>query len=136
MTARRLIGYQVKRLDQLIESAFDQAIAEIGMTRREWQTLNTIVRTPAADLRDALRPWESGDESVTEVTAALVGRGWIVPDADGGHTATDLGRAAHERAARAVDVVRRRMTDGITPAEFTAFTETLGRLIGNLEPVG
>lgn len=138
MVTRRLIGYQVKRLDQLIESTFEQAIAEVGMTRREWQTLNTIVRAPAADadLREALRPfWERGAESVTEVTAVLADRGWIVRDMVGRHVATELGRAAHEQATRAVGVVRQRMTDGITPAEFTEFTATLTRLIANLEPL-
>lgn len=137
MTERRLIGYQVKRLDQLIEATFDQAVASVGMSRREWQTLNTIVRDPGADLVDALRPfWESDGESIADVTTALVVRGWVTRDADGRWAATDAGRAAHESAARSVGTLRRQLAEGITEAEFATLTDTLARMIANLEQTG
>lgn len=134
MTGRRLIGYQVKRLDQLIEATFDQAVGSVGMSRREWQTLNTIVRDPAADLGEALRPfWEIDGESIADVTAVLAARGWITRDADGRHAVTDTGLTAHETAACAVGDVRRQLADGITEAEFATLTGTLARMIANLE---
>ncbi|MFD6389666.1 MarR family winged helix-turn-helix transcriptional regulator [Nocardia sp. NPDC060259] len=137
MTERRLIGYQVKRLDQLIEATFDRAVESVGMSRREWQTLNTIVGDPAADLVDALRPfWTADGASIADVTAALIARGWITRDPDGRYAATDAGLAAHGTAARAVGVVRRQLADGITDAEFATLTTTLARMIANLEPAG
>ncbi|WP_336083141.1 winged helix DNA-binding protein [Nocardia sp. SSK8] len=136
MTERRLIGYQVKRLDQLIEATFDQAAADAGMTRREWQVLNTLVRAPAAaaTLQDALRPfWETTTESVAALTAALTTRGWLTRDTDARFALTEAGVTAHTRAARAVAAIRERMTTGISRAEFDALTTTLARMIGNLE---
>ncbi|MFC6013165.1 MarR family transcriptional regulator [Nocardia lasii] len=133
MTERRMIGYQVKRLDQLIEAAFDQATEAAGMSRREWQTLNTIVASPTADLHDALRPfWEGNDESRTAVIDGLLAREWIARDG-GRPVATEAGRAAHEIAARSVGALRRRMADGITDAEFATLTGTLARMIDNLD---
>ncbi|MFE7724060.1 MarR family winged helix-turn-helix transcriptional regulator [Nocardia rhizosphaerihabitans] len=137
MTERRLIGYQVKRLDQLIEATFDQAVESVGMSRREWQTLNSIISDPAADLAEALRPfWEVDGESITDVTAALAARRWITRDADARYAVTDTGLTAHETAARAVGIVRRELADGITEAEFATLTGTLARMIANLEQAG
>ncbi|MFD5177438.1 MarR family winged helix-turn-helix transcriptional regulator [Nocardia sp. NPDC058379] len=137
MTERRLIGYQVKRLDQLIEASFDRAVESVGMSRREWQTLNTIAREPGADLVDALRPfWESDGESIADVTAALATRGWITREADGRWTVTDAGGAAHESSARSVGAIRRQLAEGVTDDEFTALTGTLARMIANLERAG
>ncbi|MGW4634821.1 MarR family winged helix-turn-helix transcriptional regulator [Nocardia sp. NPDC004415] len=136
MTERRLIGYQVKRLDQLIEATFDQATVDSGMTRREWQVLNTLVRAPAAadTLQDALRPfWETDADSVAALTGALIARGWLARDADSRFAVTEAGAAAHTRAARAVAALRERMTEGISRDEFDALTTTLARMIGNLE---
>ncbi|MEV6218899.1 winged helix DNA-binding protein [Nocardia sp. NPDC051833] len=137
MTERRLIGYQVKRLDQLIEASFDRAVESVGMSRREWQALNTIAREPGADLVDALRPfWEADGESIADVTAALVTRGWITRGADGRWTVTDAGGAAHESAARSVGAIRRQLAEGVTEDEFAALTGTLARMIANLERAG
>ncbi|WP_342800791.1 MarR family transcriptional regulator [Nocardia sp. No.11] len=137
MTERRLIGYQVKRLDRLIEATFDRAVDSVGMSRREWQTLTTIVRDPGADPVDALRPfWDSADESITDVTTALATRGWIARADSGRWAATDVGRAAHESAARSVGAIRGQLGEGITAAEFAAFTDTLAHMIANLEQSG
>ncbi|MFF2087143.1 MarR family winged helix-turn-helix transcriptional regulator [Nocardia sp. NPDC058176] len=146
MAEPRMIGYQVKRLDQLIEATFDRATEAAGMSRREWQVLNTIVRAPAttAELWDALRPfWD--DESVTDprargvgqgdhrVVDVLIDRGWIVRDDRERLVPTTVGAAAHEHAARSVGAIRRQLADGITDTEFAALTETLARMIANLE---
>ncbi|UGT54075.1 MarR family winged helix-turn-helix transcriptional regulator [Nocardia asteroides] len=133
MAERRLIGYQVKRLDQLIEATFDRAIDAAGMSRREWQALNTLVGDPGADLVDALRPfWETTEESVAAVIDALIARGWLTRD---GHrcVVTAEGRAAHETARDEVVVIRRRMVDGITESEFAVLTGALDIMITNLE---
>ncbi|MEV0332554.1 MarR family transcriptional regulator [Nocardia sp. NPDC050717] len=133
MAARRLIGYQVKRLDQLIEATFDGAIDTAGMSRREWQTLNTLVGDPGADLVDALRPfWETTDDSVGAVTDALIAHGWLTRE---GHryAVTAEGRAAHETARHAVRAIRRRMVHGIDEREFAVLTGTLDTMIANLE---
>ncbi|MFC9968055.1 MarR family winged helix-turn-helix transcriptional regulator [Nocardia ignorata] len=136
MAERRLIGYQVKRLDQLIEAAFDRAVEAVGMTRREWQTLSTIERDhpDRAELVRALRPfWELNGESVDAVIQGLTERGWITGASTGRRELTSAGRRAYESATDSVGTIRRRMADGIDADEFTACTRTLERMIANLE---
>ncbi|WP_278262922.1 winged helix DNA-binding protein [Nocardia sp. AG03] len=137
MTERRLIGYQVKRLDQLIEATFDQAAAEVGMTRREWQVLTTLGRGPAtADaLQDALRPfWETTTDSVAALTTELTTRGWLTRDADARFALTEAGISAHAAATHSVGTLRARMTTGVAAADFDTCTTVLARMIANLEP--
>jgi len=104
----RLVGYQVKRLDQLIESTFDRLLGDAGITRRQWQSLNTISGGPVvtAQLVDALRPfWEVNDENLGEVIADLTARGWIAEN-DGRYALTGTGRAAHAAAEESVGRIR------------------------------
>ncbi|MEV4128428.1 winged helix DNA-binding protein [Nocardia sp. NPDC049707] len=135
----RLIGYQLKRLDQLIESTFDKLLNEAGLTRRQWQTLNTISRGPAdmTQLMDALRPfWEVNQENVAEVVAELTARGWVEQGSDSRYLLTPAGREAHGDAANTVDRIRDLSATGVAPEEFDTMMDVMGRLIANLERVG
>ena len=42
MADRKPIGYWLKELDQLIEGTLDRALADEGVTRRDWQLLNAL----------------------------------------------------------------------------------------------
>ncbi|WP_327110237.1 MarR family transcriptional regulator [Nocardia sp. NBC_01730] len=132
----RLIGYQVKRLDQLIELTFDRLISETGLTRRQWQTLNTIGRGAVDDaqLVDALRPfWEANKENVDEVVADLAVRGWVERGPDGKYALTAAGRTAHAAAAETVGRIRELSAAGISDQEFAQMMDVMRRIIANLE---
>lgn len=132
----RLIGYQVKRLDQLIDLTFDRLVAEAGLSRREWQTLNALAAGPAGDaeLTDALRPfWEVEKENPREVVTALTERGWVGRDGDGRYTLTEAGRTARAAAADSVGRIRDLASDGVSDQEFTRMMDVMARIIGNLE---
>ncbi|WP_245649448.1 winged helix DNA-binding protein [Nocardia shimofusensis] len=134
----RMIGYQVKRLDQLIESTFDRLLGDAGITRRQWQTLNTLSAGPAdeAQLTDALRPfWEVNDESLEELIRDLTGRGWVV-EYTGRYSLTDAGRAAHAAAEESVGRIRELSAAGVGEEEFGQMMDVLGRIIDNLEQAG
>lgn len=136
---RRLIGYQVKRLDQLIESTFDRLLAEAGVSRRQWQTLNTIGAGPVDDagLADALRPfWEVNHENLEDVIADSTAQGWVDREPDGHYVLTDAGRAVHAAAADSVGRIRELSAAGISEAEFDRAMDVIQRLIGNLERAG
>lgn len=131
----RMIGYQVKRLDQLIESTFDRLLGDSGITRRQWQTMNTLSAGPAdkPQLTDALRPfWEVNDESLDALITDQTGRGWIVENA-GSYSLTDAGRAAHAAAEESVGRIRELSAAGVGEEEFEQMMDVLGRIIGNLE---
>lgn len=132
----RMIGFRLKRLDQLIETTFDRLLGNAGLNRREWQTLNTISRGPVdeAQLIDALRPfWEANGESVSDVVGGVTARGWVDRDGDGRYTLTASGRSAHRAAAAEVGSLRERMTEGVSPQEFSQLMDVLHRMIVNLE---
>ncbi|TMR95642.1 MarR family winged helix-turn-helix transcriptional regulator [Nonomuraea basaltis] len=113
------IGYWLKNLDTLLESAMDDALQ---MTRREWQVLNTT----AHDARpDELAPFTGIDEAVEQLTA----RGWL---ADG--RITEAGRAAHAGIVERVAAFRQQVSEGVTPEEYRATVDVLRRMAANLDP--
>lgn len=132
----RLIGYQAKRLDQLIELAFDRKLSEAGLSRREWQTLNALAAGPAGDaeLTDALRPfWETENEDPREVVATLSSRGWVSQNPDGLYALTEAGHTARAAAADSVARIRELSSAGVSDQEFTQMMDVMARIIGNLE---
>ncbi|MER6951426.1 MarR family transcriptional regulator [Nonomuraea sp. NPDC000554] len=118
------IGYWLKHLDNLFESAMDDALAEQGVTRRQWQILNALAHN-AEDPRDALRPFSGVTGALDELTA----RGWIADD-----RLTDAGRDAHAVIAQHVGRFRQRAVDGVSTQEYQATVDVLSRMCANLEP--
>jgi hypothetical protein len=132
----QMIGYRLKRLDQLIEDTFDRVLAAEGVSRRQWQTLNVLRRTPAGDaeLDAALQPfWKTDTASAAEVVEELTRRGWVARDPDGRHALTPEGRAAHAALATSVGGIRETMSRGLTEQEYRTTMDVLGRMIDNLE---
>ncbi|WP_245669295.1 MarR family winged helix-turn-helix transcriptional regulator [Nocardia speluncae] len=132
----RLIGHQVKRLDQLIELAFDRRLSEAGLSRRDWQTLNALAAGPAGatELTDALRPfWEVENEDPHEVVAALSERGWVSQDTEGRFALTEAGRTIRMTAADSVARIRDLSSAGVSDQEFTQMMNVMARIIDNLE---
>ncbi|WP_228812414.1 MarR family winged helix-turn-helix transcriptional regulator [Nocardia otitidiscaviarum] len=134
--SERLIGYQLKRLDQLLESTFDRLLGDAGLTRRQWQTLNTLAAGPRGhdELIDALRPfWEVNNENLTELTDDLIGRGWIHAQPDGTVALTSAGRSVHTAAGTEVARIRDIAARGISQDDFTLMMDVLRRMIANLD---
>ncbi|MFF2555228.1 MarR family transcriptional regulator [Nocardia sp. NPDC058058] len=132
----RMIGYRLKRLDQLIESTFDRLLGTAGLTRRQWQTLNTLTRGPQSrdQLIDALRPfWEVNNENLNDLTDDLVGRGWAQRQPDGTLTLTAAGTAATATAEREVGTIRDIVAKDIGQDEFSLMMDVLQRMTHNLE---
>lgn len=132
----RPIGYWLKRLDRLIEDAFDRVLAAEGVSRRQWQTLNVLRRAPAGDdeLGAALRPfWETDTVTVAEVAGELARRGWVTRGPDGRHALTPEGEAAHAALATRVGGIRELVGRGVTEQEYRTTMDVLRRMTGNLE---
>ncbi|WP_245547219.1 MarR family winged helix-turn-helix transcriptional regulator [Nocardia brevicatena] len=132
----RLIGYQVKRLDQLFNATFGRLLGEAGLTRREWQTLHTISRKPTttAELLDALRPfWEVDRENLDDVADTLIERGWVERTDGGRFALTASGRTAHADAADTVGRLRELAVVDVTDEDYALMMDTMQRIIDNLE---
>jgi DNA-binding MarR family transcriptional regulator len=130
------IGYWLKRLDQLIESAFGRVFAEQELSRRHWQVLNVLHPAPldATALAEALRPfWEPGAITAADVIRDLTERGWVGLDDEGRYALTPAGLAGHAEVKAKVDAVRATVIDGLTEAEYYTTMRALQQMTANLE---
>jgi hypothetical protein len=128
----RPIGYWLKHLDRLIDTAMDQAFAGEGVTRRHWQILNVLRASPRdeAGLTDALRPfWGAGAITLDEATADLAGRGWVT----GRYALTPAGEAAHTAIQARVQRVRDTFLTDLTVDDYRRTVGTLRHMAENLE---
>lgn len=132
----RPIGYWLRRLDALLEEALDRALAEEGVGRRHWQTLNVFRNGPVdtAALAERLAPfWTEGAITADEVVEELTRRGWVERTADGRLGLTAEGVAARSRLAARVEESRRRLAEGITPEEYATTLNVLRRMTENAQ---
>ncbi|GAB3434281.1 hypothetical protein [Actinophytocola sediminis] len=132
----RPIGYWLKQLHNLLETHFDRTLAEVAVSRRHWQLLNTLSRGPHThdDLQRALAPfWEADAPGLrAELEHGLAARDWIAEDGDT-VTLTDRGRAAHATIAARVDRNRAIVLGELTPAQYTETVRVLAVMAGNVE---
>ena len=128
------IGYWVKRVDELLTEELGAALAHHGLDRFRWQLLNSLAdagAAPVAALRQRLRAFVA-DAALDAMVNDLVGRGWVVTDADGLLSLTASGSAAHVEALREATESRRRSTDGISTDDYATTVATLQRIAANL----
>ncbi|WOP17520.1 MarR family transcriptional regulator [Raineyella sp. LH-20] len=130
----RPIGYWAKHLDSLINQAFEQALHDDDVTRRQWQVLSTLswgTRT-VASLRETLGAFRCDQEDSLETALEVLStRGWI--DDDGTVLSlTEPGVAAHDTIGGHVDRVRQSLARGISSADYRTTVDTLRRMCDNL----
>jgi DNA-binding MarR family transcriptional regulator len=132
----RPIGYWAKHLDTLINRAFEQALHDEGVTRRQWQVLSTLSwgGRSVESLHETLDTFQCDQgDSVTAALRALEQRGWLV-EHDGILALTPAGEAATEALRQDVDKVRAEMSRGISPEDFRTAVDTLQAMCDNLSP--
>lgn len=133
---RRPIGYWLKHLDRLIEDTFDRTLAGAGVTRRHWQTLNTLARESASreKLDSALDPFVRADPGgLATVLDDLVRRGWVQIIDDGRLSLTPAGAAAHQTVQEEVDRTRQLVLTNVTADEYAQTIDVLQRMAATLE---
>ncbi len=135
MAERKPIGYWLKELDRLIEGTLDGALADEGVTRRDWQVLNALQPelTPRETVIEQLRPFW-GVETVEPdiVLDGLIARGWALRDPGDRFALSPEGNAAREALLEKVKGLRAAIADGITPEQYNTTIDTLGRMAENL----
>ena len=132
---RKPIGYWLKELDRLIEGTLDRALADEGVTRRDWQLLNALDPEPAprAAVIEALRPfWGVEAAEPDAVLDGLITRGWALRTPDDRFSLSPEGDAARTALLGKVKELRTAIADGITPEQYNTTIETLARMAENL----
>jgi DNA-binding MarR family transcriptional regulator len=136
MKMERPIGYWLKHLDSLIETAAERTFAEQKLTRRHWQTMNVLRESPQqeAELTEAIRPfWGPGAITLDEVTSDLTRRGWLTQDDAGRYALTPAGRAGHAAVEEKVRGIRSTLVTGLTERGYRETVRVLQRMAENLE---
>jgi hypothetical protein len=130
-------GYWLKRVDNLIEATQERTFAAEKLTRREWQVVSLLSRSPrdAAGLTDALRPFLGpGAITLDEVTGDLDSRGWLTRDGMGLYALTAAGQAGHAAVEeRLNEVFRSTFLTGLTQDDYYGTMRVLQRMAENLE---
>jgi hypothetical protein len=131
-TGDRPIGFLLRTLDRLIDERFDHALAGHGVTRRQWQLLNTLARTSADldSLTAAVAPFLAGETARPHLDP-LVADGTVTRDGDT-YTLTATGRATLGALAAEVRTIRDATVAGLADGEYERTVTTLETMIGNL----
>ena len=132
---RKPIGFWLKELDRLIEGTLDRALADEGVTRRDWQLLNALEPAPAPreQVIEALRPfWGVEADEPDAVLEGLITRGWALRDPADRFSLSPEGDAARAALLEKVKQLRAAIADGITPEQYNTTIDTLGRMAENL----
>jgi DNA-binding MarR family transcriptional regulator len=129
------IGYWVKRLDDLLESIFDHALARQHLARRHWQVLNVLRGEPVTDeaVHEALAPfWRSESVSQAAIVTELIERGWIHRPEPGVLALTPAGLDAHTDVLAKVEQTRSQVIDGLSPEEYHTVVDGVRRMCDNV----
>ncbi|MEV6326874.1 hypothetical protein [Streptomyces sp. NPDC051909] len=135
---QRPLGHWLKHIDGAIEGAMARLFAEEGLTRRDWQILNTVSYEPVplSRIDESLAPFLSPTApTVRPRVDALTARGWTVLAPDTTVTLTDEGHAAHRRIAAQVAALRTRITQCLSREEFGTLMTLLQRLGEHVDTV-
>ncbi|WP_347107776.1 MarR family transcriptional regulator [Paenarthrobacter sp. S56] len=129
------IGYWIKRLDAALEVQLDNTLARVKLSRRQWQTLNTLADATMLpeELDQVLRPFWGDDLRLRErELASMVGRG-LITMVDERLTLSERGREAFHQAQRLVEEARLDLSMGIGIDEYAMAVSVLERMSLNAE---
>ncbi|MFJ4207316.1 MarR family transcriptional regulator [Paenarthrobacter sp. NPDC089675] len=129
------IGYWIKRLDAALEVQLDTTLARLKLSRRQWQTLNTLAEATMLpdELEEAVRPFWGTDVRLRErELASMVGRG-LITMIDERLTLSERGRETYHQAQRLVEEARLDLSMGIGIDEYAMAVSVLERMSLNAE---
>ncbi|QVQ51955.1 winged helix-turn-helix transcriptional regulator [Spiractinospora alimapuensis] len=133
------IGLLLRTLDRRIDACFAHAVDSHGITRRQWQLLNTLAGGPTsrATLAAAVAPFLTppAEETVLPHLTALVAEGLVHFD-DDTYSLTTSGTRVLTTVAAEVRAIRERSVAGVPAEDYERTARTLRTMIDNLEVVG
>ncbi|MEW1980403.1 MarR family winged helix-turn-helix transcriptional regulator [Citricoccus sp. NPDC079358] len=133
----QMLSYWINLVDTLLTTRVNESLAEHGLTRAQWQLMNTLTARPQTteELSQSLAPaaatTEEGPRTVEEHLDELVESGWLV--AEGGmYTLTSTGRTSGERVAAVVEELRAEITEGLDDGQYQRVVQALKTMARNL----
>jgi DNA-binding MarR family transcriptional regulator len=136
------IGYWLKKVDQLITDRTNEVQAANGVSRLEWQTLNTLFEkesATAADLQATLAPF-TDMANLRQILARFIELNWleVTQTAENAplYWLNSRGTEQHQRILQAQQAARGRIMQGISAADYATVIQTLQQMAANLEMIG
>jgi hypothetical protein len=134
-SARTPIGLWLRRADNAITARTNEALSTLGLTRFQWQALNTIHtsgRISPAQLHAGLRDFVD-DAELEQLLRSFQDRGWLNVHASGFVELTDAGTRGREDALVVQAQVRGRTVRGISEQDYLTPFRVLPMIVKNLE---
>ncbi len=130
---RRPIGYWVKLVDRLLEEQLDGTLQNDGLTRREWQLLNTLSDSPRSqeELEDAVSPFLANGATLDQQLAGLTRRA-LITSVEKYFALTDAGALLLQRALESVSAQRQQLVMGLSDDDYERTVATLEAMARNL----
>jgi hypothetical protein len=135
-TEFRPIGYWVKRLDDELTRSLDETLSREGLTRQEWQALNLLAQRPHSndELLHVLHPFLVGAGGGAVIRSLLDQD--LAEEHNGHLSLSAAGHAKLDGTMPLVSEYRRRVMNGIEPAQYQATVAVLEMMVRNLGRAG
>lgn len=130
------IGYWLKKADEALTSRINNVQETNGLSRTEWQILNTLHEVTTAtgeQLALPLQPFTDAS-SLEEITRNLIKRGLVEGEGSttSGYRLTDQGQRLHQTALALQKEVRQQAVRGVSEADYATTVQVLQQLVKNL----
>ncbi|MCB0194168.1 MAG: hypothetical protein KDJ65_19610 [Anaerolineae bacterium] len=134
------IGYWLKQADNLITEHINQAQAANGLSRSDWQVLNTLAEAGPISKEQIftfMRTFISASE-LENILTSLIERGWAEAVGQDGDNSiafqlSDEGRQQHASILTVQKEVRQQAMQGISEDEYATVVRVLQQIVNNLE---
>jgi DNA-binding MarR family transcriptional regulator len=138
-TANLPIGFWLKKVDQLLTDQINQIQARNGLTRLEWQTLNTLHEKEGVGqevLHTILAPF-TDRATLSKILGRFSELDWLdMTNDDAGTTIYRLkseGKQQHQKVFKAQQEIRELAMKEINAEAYATVIRTLQQMVTNLE---
>lgn len=132
MQSKLPIGYYLKKTDNLLTEGINQVHKALGITRTDWQILNSINENVQLDRRELgnLISEFASEGAINEAISVLIDR-HLIQDS-GYFSLTDKGRDLYQTCLQKQKEFRQKAMKDISEQEYFQTIATLEKIIHNL----
>jgi DNA-binding MarR family transcriptional regulator len=133
----QMLSYWINLVDTLLTTRVNESLAEHGLTRAQWQLMNSLTTRPQTtdELGQSLAPTttspDEGPRTVEEHLDELVESGWLITEGTL-YTLTSTGRTSGERVAAVVEELRAEITEGLDDDQYQMVVSALQTMAKNM----
>jgi len=127
------IGYYLKKADNLLTEGINKIHAESGITRTQWQVLNSIIQKDEADRHHVIELLNefADKDTINDSIDILINRGLV--NENSFLYLTDRGKELFEKCFQKQKIFRQRVMENISEQEYVQIITTLEKIIDNLK---